>query len=71
MFVLPADALRCVAGPALGLVHEAAADPVLAAARPSLLAAVLLTVSRRIHGLTPAWPQALQRMTGERSAASS
>ncbi len=64
-----ADALRSVAGASLDLIHAAASDSLLSNACPSLLAAALLAACRRARGVSPGWPQALHRLTGECSHA--
>lgn len=58
------QAVAAVAGPALVVVGEAAAQPGLREHSPSGLAAAVLLASRRAAGVTPFWPGVLTGLTG-------
>lgn len=53
-----------MAAAATGLARKAALSPAFARFRPSLVAAACLLRAREALGLAPAWPCALQGMTG-------
>ena len=58
-----------MAAAATDLARKAALSPAFAAFRPSLVAAACLLRAREALGLAPAWPRALQSMTGYSPAA--
>ena len=63
-FMQDSVALERTAGNALQLMAEAVYSPAFLDFRPSLVAAGVLTSSRKAAGVWPFWPSSLAQLTG-------